>query len=42
MLITPVAVSLFAFVVLVGGVALFFAVERRVAAVEPETDPINR
>ena len=39
MLITPVAVSLFAFIALVAGTALFFAVERRVAAVEQRADP---
>lgn len=42
MLITPVAVSLFAFVALVAGTALFFAVERRVAAIDRNADPIAR
>lgn len=39
MLITPVAVSLFAFMALVAGTALFFALERRLAAVEKRIDP---
>ena len=41
MLITPVAVSLFAFIALIAGTALFFAVERRVAAVEARVDAAN-
>lgn len=43
MLLTPVAVSLFAFIALVTGTALFFAIERRVAAIdERPADPIAR
>jgi hypothetical protein len=43
MLLTPVAVSLFAFIALVAGTALFFAIERRVGAVEQRpADPIAR
>lgn len=38
MLLTPVAVSLFAFIALIAGTALFFAVERRIAAVEQRVD----
>lgn len=41
MLITPVAVSLFAFIALIAGTALFFAVERRVAAVEQRAEATN-
>ena len=39
MLMTPVAISLFAFVALIAGTLLFFAVERRVAAVEQKAEP---
>ncbi len=39
MLITPVAISLFAFMALVAGTALFFVLERRFAAVEKRIDP---
>ncbi len=41
MLITPVAVSLFAFIALVAGTALFFAIERRVTAVERRTEAFD-
>jgi hypothetical protein len=34
MLITPVAISLFAFLALVGGTVLFFLLERRVQTAE--------
>ena len=34
MLITPVAVSLFAFLALIGGTVLFFFLERQFAAAE--------
>ncbi len=39
MLITPVAVSLFAFIALVAGTALFFALERRVATMKQSGEP---
>lgn len=39
MLITPVAVSLFAFMALVAGTALFFVLERRLASVDKRLDP---
>ncbi len=39
MLLTPVAVSLFAFVALVAGTALFFAIERRVAELQQPAGP---
>ncbi len=40
MFITPVAVSLFAFLALVGGTALFFFLERQLAAAEAmRTEP---
>ncbi|MDZ7629517.1 MAG: hypothetical protein U5J99_14045 [Parvularculaceae bacterium] len=39
MLMTPVAVSLFAFLALIAGTLLFFAVERRAAAVQQTTEP---
>jgi hypothetical protein len=39
MLLTPVAISLFAFLALVAGTALFFLIERRFAAVEKRLDP---
>ncbi len=41
MLVTPVAVSLFAFIALIAGAALFFVVERRVAAAEQRADAAN-
>jgi hypothetical protein len=34
MLMTPVAVSLFAFIALIAGTVLFFMLERRLAAAE--------
>jgi len=39
MLLTPVAISLFAFLALVAGTTLFFLIERRFAAVEKQPDP---
>lgn len=39
MLLTPVAVSLFAFIALVAGTALFLALERRIAAHQQPADP---
>ncbi|MFN3958491.1 MAG: hypothetical protein ACK4NP_01100 [Parvularculaceae bacterium] len=39
MLLTPVAVSLFAFLALVAGTTLFFVIERRFAAAEKRLDP---
>ena len=39
MLLTPVAVSLFAFIALVAGTALFFALERRIAGDQQPHEP---
>ncbi len=39
MLLTPVAVSLFAFIALVSGTALFFMVERRLASLDRSGEP---
>lgn len=36
MLMTPVAISLFAFLALIAGTALFFTLERRVSGAEAE------
>jgi len=42
MLLTPVAISLFAFIALVSGTVLFFAVERRVASLDRQGEPQRR
>ncbi len=39
MLISPVAISLFAFIALVAGTAIFFALEKRVATMKRPSDP---
>lgn len=38
MLLTPVAVSLFAFLALIAGTLLFFAVEKRATAIQQAAD----